>query len=44
MMVGDMAITCGSTKPHKKLFQPLRHANFLGCVFSKCIIKKTAEL
>ncbi len=25
--------------PQKKLFQPLRHANFLGYVFTKCIIK-----
>jgi hypothetical protein len=28
--------------PYKKLFQPLRHANFLGYVFTKCIIEKTA--
>ncbi len=34
----------GSTMPHKKLFQPLRHANFLSHVFTKCIIEKTAEL
>jgi hypothetical protein len=30
--------------PHKKLFQPLRHSHFLGCVFTKYIIKKTTEL
>jgi hypothetical protein len=26
--------------PHKKLFQSLRHANFLGYVFTKGIIEK----
>ena len=43
-MVGDMAITWWKHYGLQKLFQPLRHANFLGYVFTKCIIEKTAEL
>ncbi len=40
MMVGDMAITWWKHYASHKLFQPLRHPNFLGYVVTKFIIEK----
>ncbi len=43
-MVGDMAITWWKHYAlEKKLFQLLRHVNFLGYVFTKCIHLKNCQ-